>query len=887
MFGVIIGIDIEKYSHTERTDEMIKKRKTISQILSDATKDIEIFNKKEVIDTGDGGFILIDSGKYDDVLKAMQIMKEKTGKYEGIRFRAILHVGKYSKSQKIFNNDENECETSFSGDGINTAARYLDSSCLKELLEINKDTKYVFGISNEFYKQVFDQEYFLESDYIKYGFKVKDYSNLIFLNVENISTIPEIERIQQNNEYMITSDYYKILYGSDFVYQLNQTTSDLYTFFVYPDLMTDKPESKTIYKVSSENVMLSFIKNPNNIVIAGEDQTGKTSICKVFYKTLYDSKEYIPIYIHFSNGEKGNILNKIDKALSEQYGRKRNADYENKIKTLILDDFHLLDNIDQRKHIEYLKNVKNIYAIIIVDSLFNGSIEKQRMIDYFKTYTIKEFGYLLRKKIIEKWIDFNCISEDNYCTEDELCEYLETTFVRGIIPFTPFYILTVLAARTDFVPLNGDLTSKGHCYQALIYISLRKINVPENEIGAFLNILCNIAFLFYRGKISSFTEDELNSFLNEYSDNYNLPFENKYFIKIISRSSIFHKNSIGQYAFYAPYFYHYFVAKYLADRISDQMTHKYIENIYNNLHIKMNAYIGIFLVHHSKDIRLIEEVLINTMVLYDEYKEINLTKEEMKHIDDYASKLNREVIEEYDKSQEKRVKLLNHKDYKNITDKEDNEDNDIKASEEIKNELINIKKAIGTIEVMGHILKNHSGEIEKKHLKDCYVNSLNAYRRMCNRFITEFKNSENEFIDFVVERIQEIEENTFTREDVANIAHRIFTFFNMSVIYATIKRTANSVGSRTMMKIIKEVSDDIDNPFAYCVYLQCEMWYNKSLPIEEAKRKYKDLPISVQYIVQRLLKEFTDLHHINYRVKQQIATSFNMKLSSLEYDHEK
>jgi uncharacterized protein YlxW (UPF0749 family) len=126
-------------------------------------------------------------------------------------------------------------------------------------------------------------------------------------------------------------------------------------------------------------------------------------------------------------------------------------------------------------------------------------------------------------------------------------------------------------------------------------------------------------------------------------------------------------------------------------------------------------------VHHSKDIRLIEEVLINTMVLYDEYKEINLTKEEMKHIDDYASKLNREVIEEYDKSQEKRVKLLNQKDYKNITDKEDNEDNDIKASEEIKNELINIKKAIGTIEVMGHILKNHSGEIEKKHLKDCYV----------------------------------------------------------------------------------------------------------------------------------------------------------------------
>ena len=90
-----------------------------------------------------------------------------------------------------------------------------------------------------------------------------------------------------------------------------------------------------------------------------------------------------------------------------------------------------------------------------------------------------------------------------------------------------------------------------------------------------------------------------------------------------------------------------------------------------------------------------------------------------------------------------------------------------------------------------------------------------------------------------------------------------------------------------MMKIIKEISDELNNPFAYCVYLQCQMWYNKSFPIEDAKKKYKEFPISIQYIIQRLLKEFTDMHHIEYRVKQQISEAFHMKLDSLQYDYQK
>lgn len=884
MYGVIIGIDIERYSQTERTDEMQSKRNILSKIINDATNAFEIFKKKEIIDAGDGGFILIDTGNYEDVLKAVYKIREEANRNKKIRFRMVIHIGKVLKDQKLFTETTNT--DGFLGDGINVAARYLDAACLKELLKNNLECNCVIAISNDFYKQVFDQSFYIEAEYTKYGFKVKDYNNLIFLNTQGIKNIPIIEKIINNEDYAITDAFKTFLDASEFVYKVKGTTSNLTSFYVYPDLIIEEPESKSsIKKISSEGIIKSFIKVPSNIIIAGDDQTGKTSLCKVFYKMVYDSNFYIPVYIRFTPKEKGNFSGKVEKALQIQYGEKYTSDFDTKIKIYILDDFYLLDDIDQRNYIDYLKKEKNTFTIIMVDSLFNSSIEKQRIVDSYKLYSITDFGYLLRTKIVEKWLNFNKINDDNYYTADELAEYLETTFIKGIIPFRPFYMLTVLAAKSDFVPLNGELTSKGHCYQALIYISLRKMNVPDEELGSFLNILSNISFYFYKAEISSFTEDEFINFLNRYSEEYNLPFEIKYFIKKISNSNVFYRNSINQYEFYAPYFYHYFVAKYLSDKITDHNIFNYVEKIYNNLHIKMNAYIGIFLVHHSKDIRLLEEVLLNTMILYDEFDEINLTKEEVKHIDDYANRLNTVVIEKYDRSHEIRENQLKEDD-ENISMR-DTETEDEKLSETLKTELEKLKKAISTIEVMGHILKNHSGEIEKKHLKECYLNALNAYRRICCMFISEFKEHEDDFTEVIVKRIEDIKSGTLTRKELSEYIHQFFSFFNLSVIYTTIKKTADSAGSKTMMKIIKEVSDELNNPFAYCVYLQSQMWYNKSFPIEDAKKKYKEFPISIQYIIQRLLKEFTDMHHIEYRVKQQIAEAFQMKLASLQYDYQK
>jgi len=690
MFGVILGFDIKDYSQSESIVDMELQRKVFSDIISDATKNIHVFGRKEILDTGDGCFLLIDTGDYKNILLAMEQIQLKTEEVKSISFRGIIHLGRYEKTGNIIT----VSAPNFIGEGINKAARYLDANCLKELL-VNNDRHFVFGITTEFFEQILNIENIDLGDYERYGFQVKKFSSLIYLNIKNIENKPKQERIIKNIDFKIKDDFNAFLKKSDFIYEKNNFDCNLDTFYIFPELRIDKPEEAEPTKILSDSLLENFIKSPFNIIIAGDDQSGKTSLCKQYYIRLFDSGDFVPVYIKPNSDEKGNIINRIYDKILSQYDKKIDNNFESNLKILLIDDFHFLNETQQKKYIQYILEQKNYFAIIFVDQLFMRSMEKKIMTEDFKEYTIRDFGHEKRNQLIEKWISYINADNKNYKKTDELSEYLNNTFLKGIMPFTPFYILTVLAASEDFVPLNGELTSKGHCYQALIYISLRKMNVAENEIGAFLNILAHIAFHFFEEDVSSFSEETLDTFLNDYSKKYNMSFENDYFIEKIEKSHIFYKDSINQFSFYAPYLYHYFVAKYISERISDDNVIRYVKEIYSNLDNQSNAYIGIFIIHHSKNILLIEEILANIKSLYDEYPEISLNKDEIKHIDDYARTVNKEVIEAYDKSEEERRKRLLMKDV------DDDEIEDYDDKEEINKGLKRIKKAIRTVEVMG------------------------------------------------------------------------------------------------------------------------------------------------------------------------------------------
>jgi len=175
---------------------MLVQREKLVKIINNGIADIEIYRKRKVVDTGDGCYILIDSGDYENILLGLKKIQLKAQESETFKFRGIVHVGKYEKTTKIL--DENTTTESYVGEGINEASRYLDAQCLKELLKKNTQN-FVYGISNELYMQIFDQKYYNESEYSRYLFKTKNYSNQIFLNIAGIDCLPDAENTGGNS----------------------------------------------------------------------------------------------------------------------------------------------------------------------------------------------------------------------------------------------------------------------------------------------------------------------------------------------------------------------------------------------------------------------------------------------------------------------------------------------------------------------------------------------------------------------------------------------------------------------------------------------------------------------------------------------------------------
>ena len=654
MFGVILGLDIENFSGSDRSDELKDKRKRLERIVEDCFDRSLSRQKLKTIDTGDGCFILLDTGNYEPLVDLFAKVRIKANELGEIRFRGVLHVGKFSLDDCILQTDTEALGSTYVGNGINTATRYLNCLCLRKLLSINEHEFFAYGITREFFEKIYDEKYYEPDSFSLYGFQEKKFCSQIYLMTKAIPNLPSLDRIVEVDDKSLTPDFADFLIRADFVYQHKESQSTLETFFVYPSLRKENYETEDEKRMNSKEVIEDYIRNPRDAVIVGDEQSGRTSLCKVFFKALHGARNYFPIYLKLNENEHGKIQNKLDECLHQQYQAKQLSDLEDTVKVIIMDDFHLPTHSFQETSLQQLHLLKNTFVIVIVDDVYHGAIEKKRMIEDFAGFTIKEFGHAQRKELIEKWIDFNELPNDDYSTTDELCEYIDTTLLNGVIPYAPFYVLTVLAARSDFVPLNGEITSKAHCYQALVYVALRKSGIPDSQFGTFLNLLTSIAFDLFAAKINGMSVEQLESFVREYERRFYLPFGFDYLTDRLNSSVVFHKDSLGQYCFHTDYLFYYFVAKYLSEHAEEPYVFQHIESIYDNLERNANAYIGIFLIHHTKSIKVLDEILSSLSSLYADSEEASLQKDELEYLDTCAATLNKEVIEALDMSSDKR-----------------------------------------------------------------------------------------------------------------------------------------------------------------------------------------------------------------------------------------
>lgn len=742
---------------------------------------------------------------------------------------------------------------------------------------------------------------------------IKDISSLMVLptdgkpidNYSNTSTAwhivyeglkLSIDRINKLKNIQLTDDFMAFLQNAELLTKAHSKKSiiEINDIFVYPDLTKYDDGLDFEKRISSEEMINQFF-DYSKILIAGEDQSGKTTLCKKIFADLRD-RNFIPVYINDRKNQfLGAIDNRIRKSFKEQY---KNIDFDdiepNKI-IPIIDDFHFAKH--KEKHINSLE--KYLMHVIIVDDIFSLNFRDESLLESYNKFRIKEFGPVLRSKLIEKWIgltESDPILDKNklYKELDNTTELVNSTlgkvFSSGIMPSYPFFILTILSTHETFEkPLDQEITSQGYCYQALIYLYLRRNGVKNDEVDTYINFLTEFAYFLFSNSKVELNELEFNKFMEGYLNKFILPVKPNVLLKNLQQTRIITIDSFGNFAFGYAYLYFFFVGRYLAEHMSDNT--KTIDRILNNLHVNSNAYIAVFISHHSKNSYILDEIILNSMCLFEDFSPTTLSKEELSFFDDKldiivkAALPNKTSSSEHER--EKRLKA--QEEIESLKENDLGEEaSTLKEDEPVFTLAKDLRRSVKTVEVMGSIIKNRAGSLEKATLENVFLEAMNVHLKILTSFfeIIKDENQQSDIVDLLSLRIEEVikdKPKMPDHEQLVNISKSLFWNMNFSVIYGFINKIIHSLGSDKLYSIIESVCDRERTPAAFLVKHGIFLWYYKNLQIDEIANRINDDGFSntAKRIMIFMIVNYCSLHPVGYKDLQKIEQRFGIPSNRL------
>jgi len=188
-----------------------------------------------------------------------------------------------------------------------------------------------------------------------------------------------------------------------------------------------------------------------------------------------------------------------------------------------------------------------------------------------------------------------------------------------------------------------------------------------------------------------------------------------------------------------------------------------------------------------------------------------------------------------------------------------------------------LKRAIKTAEVLGCILKNRVGSLEKVKLVDIFEEAMNAHLRIMSFFFDIIKDKELQgyIINYISERLEKVirdRNEELTVDEMKNIARTIFWNLNFMVVYGLINKIVHSLGSDKLIEIVDMVYDKINTPASFLVKHGIYMWYLKSTQIDAIAKKFKQKDFSqvAEKIMKLMVVNHCYLHPINYKERQKI-----------------
>lgn len=652
--------------------------------------------------------------------------------------------------------------------------------------------------------------------------------------------------------------------------------SDIY---IIPDVKIGYT-SDDLNDIKSAEELLKY----NKCIILADEQQGKSSLLKIFYKKILADRSYYPVFINGENVKEYEINKILKKEIKRQYNLTVDEYFELLGgKAIFIDDIDKI-KLNNRYQEDLFKELKNKFSccFFTASSFYEHSLSEISALADFKTCNILGMGNKKREEMILKWISLGqehiITDEDLYSKCDELKDKVNLIIKKNIVPTKPIYILMLLQWFETQDNLNLELSSYGHCYERLIYQSLQNANIGNRNIDKYLNILTELSWSLFNNN-SSINQSELEMFFADYEKEYILSSgeRDRVLDKLIKHSIL--KSYNDEVTFKYPYIYYFFVAKKIAESYTKNTADfdRCIQNLIDKIYKEDMANILIFITHHTRDEWILDKIRFTLSNLYSSQKPASLDKEQLSFMREFIIQIPDLVIEQREIKKERDR-------YNQKLDKYemDNSERNYEHESEARDIFKNINQVFKGIEILGQIINNRYASLKKAELRNLAEDGILCGLRFLEYFIEMTDVGKNEIIRVISNHLYENPEVTNT--EVEKFAENAYLLLNYGIISGFIRKIAISIGSKDAFEIYKDLKVTTKTPALILINQAIELHFNKKFNFKELKDNYEKLkgnPVCIR-ILRELVIQHIYLFPVSTREKQQLSELLELSIKGQE-----
>ncbi|MBL3826570.1 MULTISPECIES: metallophosphoesterase, partial [unclassified Marinobacter] len=650
--------------------------------------------------------------------------------------------------------------------------------------------------------------------------------------------------------------------------------------FIFPELERKIDGPKETMD-SSKLVPVKGVEK--KILILGEEKSGKTFLFQKYFIYAHENG-LAPLFVRSgdikSQNEAG-FKKAISSAAARQYidvGEFEGSSLEDRV--LFLDDidglrggaknkYKLLSFLDRQFGSIYLSGSEDIELSELVD------MDAAKALEDFDSYSIKSFGHRMRHKLIKNWCLCGSIETNKQLDQrvHGIETLLNTVIGKNLVPPRPLYLLILLQSCDS--NNEGDLESSGfaYYYQYLITKSLKEHGVRNTELNEIFNYLSQLAWFFKNEGVDEVDVDKLRLFNQAFCKKYTtVDFDSR--IKLLVHSKIL-SNFGKSYFFQYPYIYYFFLGNYLAVNISDSEVRDLVLSCCRTLNSRECASTILFLSHHVSDTWLVDQIMTSLNQSFGDSTPIMLGKdvESLNSLVDSSIEL---IISDINvpEAQEQQRQVADHV--------EDNEqDGTEDGPEEVKEIVAELQHLLKTSEILGQIIKNYYGSLEREKKKDCLKEVFEGPLRMLRFIFDKLLRDPQLFVKELETTLEERGEGKSSADREAIARKVAFNIIGM-ICTGVVLKTGQFVASDKLNEEISELV--LENPSNSFDLIEAASRLSRpgALQVPKLTKLSKSLEKNnfAFTVFQSLIVYYLHMFHTSEKEKQQLCQIAKIKLSA-------